>query len=531
MAKETSEIVKLTERISKDPKSKLFVPLAEEYKKAGDLEMAIYVLTEGLKNNPGYITARSILGRLLLDQGDLAGAKKELEEVVKVIPDNLLAQRKLGDICARQNNSSEALKHYKSVLALNPRDNEVASLISKLEAALNASSAKPEPATPPPQERQEVKPPQEVASVSIPLTAQVQTEAPVEAVPVPVAPSTAAAEPEPTHVAEPMRPTEPVSKEEVLAPVSAVEKQEEKSMEKMQDLGKSDLELLTVDFDLPSEHVENQEPSPEKLAEIAAASHDQPDEKAATNELFLTEADLFAESLQDDTSSSSKQSDSFVLEEAIPAQTPPVSREFPAEESSEKSDDFTTDTLAELYIAQGFYEKAIDIYERMLVDNPNSSKLKDKLDRVKAMLLPSAASEQEETPKGSADIFSEPQVYSAQEEPPIGPEEKTFSAEPSDEPPLLETKEIPLSGESSSPSAFAELPDEEFAKAKPAYTDFEAKEYVPPEPQPESQPEPQASPVETKTKLEHIASKSPTTIRNETIHRLEAWLKNIKKET
>ena len=104
MVKETSEIVKLTERVSKDPKSKLFVPLAEEYKKTGDLEMAVYVLIEGLKNNPGYVTARSILGRLLLEQGDLAGSQKELEEVVKVIPDNLLAQRKLGDICILQNN-------------------------------------------------------------------------------------------------------------------------------------------------------------------------------------------------------------------------------------------------------------------------------------------------------------------------------------------------------------------------------------------------------------------------------------------
>src|SRR5574337_1417767 len=97
MDKETSEIAKLTERISKDPKSKLFVPLAEEYKKSGDIEMAIYVLSEGLKNNPGYVTARSILGKLLFEQGDLEGSQKEFEEVIKAIPDNLLAQRKLGD--------------------------------------------------------------------------------------------------------------------------------------------------------------------------------------------------------------------------------------------------------------------------------------------------------------------------------------------------------------------------------------------------------------------------------------------------
>ncbi len=96
MDKETSEIAKLTGRISQDPKSKLFVPLAEEYKKAGDLEMAIHVLLEGLKNNPDYVTARSSLGKLLLAKGDLAGAQKEFEEVVKHIPDNLYGPEKAG---------------------------------------------------------------------------------------------------------------------------------------------------------------------------------------------------------------------------------------------------------------------------------------------------------------------------------------------------------------------------------------------------------------------------------------------------
>ena len=85
MNKETSEIAKLTERISKEPKSKLFVPLAEEYKKTGDIEMAIFVLLEGLKINPGYVTARSVLGKLLLEKGDLAGSQKEFEEVVHAI--------------------------------------------------------------------------------------------------------------------------------------------------------------------------------------------------------------------------------------------------------------------------------------------------------------------------------------------------------------------------------------------------------------------------------------------------------------
>ena len=76
MDKETTEIAKLTARISKDPKSKLFVPLAEEYKKAGDIEMAIYVLLEGLKSNPEYVTGRFSLGKLLLAKGDFARRAK-----------------------------------------------------------------------------------------------------------------------------------------------------------------------------------------------------------------------------------------------------------------------------------------------------------------------------------------------------------------------------------------------------------------------------------------------------------------------
>ncbi len=134
MEKGSSEIAKLTERISKDPKSKLFVPLAEEYKKAGDIEMAIAVLAEGLKNNPGYVTAKSFLGRLLLDQGNLSEAQKEFEEVIKAIPDNVLAQRKLGNIHVLQGRAQEALLFFKAVLAVNPKDPELKALVADIEA-------------------------------------------------------------------------------------------------------------------------------------------------------------------------------------------------------------------------------------------------------------------------------------------------------------------------------------------------------------------------------------------------------------
>lgn len=185
MEKENAEIEKLTERIAKDPKSKLFVPLAEEHKKAGDIETAIRVLTEGLKHNPGYVTARSFLGRLLMDKGDLAGAQKELEEVIKTIPDNLLAQRKLGDIYVLQRRGADALPRYKAALALNPGDKDLPLLLADLEAGKDVSSRIPKPKTP--------APPAEIKPQPAPATPVQPKAAPTGALKTAAAPQTAAA--------------------------------------------------------------------------------------------------------------------------------------------------------------------------------------------------------------------------------------------------------------------------------------------------------------------------------------------------
>jgi tetratricopeptide (TPR) repeat protein len=216
MDKDTSEIAKLTERISKDPKSKLFVPLAEEYKKAGDIEMSIHVLTEGLKSNPGYATARSFLGKLLFEKGDLSGAQKEFEEVAKAIPDNLMAQRKLGDLYILQNRPADALTHYKTVLSLNPKDQETASLVADVEAGRDV---KTRIAGPRPQAQEETAKKQEPLQAAAPTAAVKPQPASVAAKP-PAAPSAAAGEteePEEVLVVEPLEPAAPGNLEDALS--------------------------------------------------------------------------------------------------------------------------------------------------------------------------------------------------------------------------------------------------------------------------------------------------------------------------
>lgn len=88
----------LRRKIQDDPASKLFLQLAEAYRLNGDLEEALDTCRKGLETHPCYHSARVSLGRLFLELGRPEEAKKELEDVLKAVPDNLLASRLLDEI-------------------------------------------------------------------------------------------------------------------------------------------------------------------------------------------------------------------------------------------------------------------------------------------------------------------------------------------------------------------------------------------------------------------------------------------------
>jgi tetratricopeptide (TPR) repeat protein len=472
MDKDTSEIAKLAERISKDPKSKLFVPLAEEYKKAGDMEMSIHVLMEGLKNNPGYVTARSFLGRLLFEKGDMAGAQKEFEEVAKSIPDNLMAQHKLGDLYVLQNKPTDALKHYKIALSLNPGDEEMAALVSDIEAGRDVRERLLKPKQP----AGEKHPTKEERAQSASTRAEKPHPSPV-----------VVKQPEPAPVSVPsaMESEEP---EEVLV-VEPLEFEGEK------------IEALVTEF--PGHPEEEALPEPGKTAEqkSPAAEFDFLAEKehgagtaAEEGETAGTSFDIAGPS-QDMTSAVTDIAEASPVETEAAATVPAASKE--------KSDDFTTDTLAELYIAQGFYEKAIDIYQRMLADNPDSQKLKDKLARVHAMAIEAELPPELKIEVKEAHVTNEEVIFLGGPEQPAETESDTKLKTELDE-------HIPTAAE------------ETMQVTPPEHGDVgEPGEHAPP------QATEVHRPAETKT---HPVMKSPAASRKETIERLEGWLKNIMKE-
>ncbi len=127
------DIERLKEKVSKDPNSKLFVPLAEEYKKAGLLDEAIEVLTGGLENQPGYLSARVSLGKIFIEKGMLSEARTEFEKVIASIPDNLYAHKKLAEIYSDLGDKDKAIKEFRTVLKLNPIDDRAAATLAEME--------------------------------------------------------------------------------------------------------------------------------------------------------------------------------------------------------------------------------------------------------------------------------------------------------------------------------------------------------------------------------------------------------------
>jgi len=126
------EIERLKEKIEKDPNSKLFVPLAEEYKKAGMFDEAIDVLIKGLERQPSYLSARVSLGKIYIERGMLPEAKAEFEKVIAAIPDNLFAHKKLADIYTELGDRENAAREFKTVLRLNPLDEWAATGLAEI---------------------------------------------------------------------------------------------------------------------------------------------------------------------------------------------------------------------------------------------------------------------------------------------------------------------------------------------------------------------------------------------------------------
>lgn len=121
------------ERFKEDPTSRIFAPLAEAYRRMGKVEEAIEICKKGLEHHPDFYGGRVALAKCYIDEKDFESAKRELTLVVASAPDNLMAQRLLGDMYLALNDLRAAVHAYKMALLLSPADVALSEKVYGLE--------------------------------------------------------------------------------------------------------------------------------------------------------------------------------------------------------------------------------------------------------------------------------------------------------------------------------------------------------------------------------------------------------------
>jgi tetratricopeptide (TPR) repeat protein len=129
----SSVIRRHEERLARDPSSLAFAPLADAYRKSGRTREAIALCREGLGRFPEYATARLVLAKALLDEGESEAALAEVRGVLDRNAADAPAHRLAGELHRRAGRLAEALPHLRQAVALDPSDRESRVLLEVLD--------------------------------------------------------------------------------------------------------------------------------------------------------------------------------------------------------------------------------------------------------------------------------------------------------------------------------------------------------------------------------------------------------------
>lgn len=129
-----SEIARLAERYSKEPKSRIFVQLADAYRKNNMVDEALEVIKQGLQYHPNYPLAYLILGKCYFDKRMYAQSKDALEKTIEIDPINIVALRMLAQVCETLKDEACQLRAYKGIVSVDPTDEMARNKLNTLEA-------------------------------------------------------------------------------------------------------------------------------------------------------------------------------------------------------------------------------------------------------------------------------------------------------------------------------------------------------------------------------------------------------------
>ena len=325
-----SRLDELKKRFEENPR-RFFAPLANEYRKSGDLDQAIALCQEHLADQAGNMNGHVVYGQALFDAGRYEESEATFGTALSLDPENLIALRHLGDIARAHNDAAKALEWYKRVLDADPRNDEILGFIEELKGA-SAAPPPAEPARAPTPVSNDAVTPRVTRAVGAADEGKTVEITPVKGLSLgtgtPVAPN---------DLIEPVRPSGPAKRMSLLD-ISL-------------DLGGVGESGIGAGLDAPPADL-----SPPSFEMPAGA----PGEPAASIELDS--------GLGWDMGSVDLVSASDTADESAPSvETPQV---------------FVTETMAELYLQQGFRDEALQVYKQLAEQNPDDASLRDRISRL-----------------------------------------------------------------------------------------------------------------------------------------------------
>jgi tetratricopeptide (TPR) repeat protein len=297
----SARIEELERKFNENPR-RYFAPLANEYRKAGDLTQAISICRTYVPQQPAHMSGHIVFGQALFEAGEFEEARGVFESALQLDPENLIALRHLGDIARERGDLTAARTWYRRVLDADPRNPEVVSLLSSIDGLPDAQTHRQSSPVEALSGWQDINPER---TLELPPT-----------------------------LATPTPPTPPAVPETITSAPTPV---------------------LTPRIERPSAPIDGFFSAESDLEEMKAAP---------------------PPSAEEGGMGSGFESMEFQAPTRPDRPSPPPIESLPESDTPQA---FVTETMAELYLQQGFRDEALGVYRQLLSQNPGDDNLRERV--------------------------------------------------------------------------------------------------------------------------------------------------------